>query len=388
MRKFYCILVMMMVAFSAMSAFGQVGQVSKPTQSAKPSSTKAKKPATNKSTRSTSSTRSSSTKTTPSTRTHANNSTSGSVSSSSSSSVVEVTINCNAEAADVYVDNSYCGVSGSSFNLKTGSHIVQLVADGFEDYLDNFTVTGSSRSFNFNMTKKALQSLEDLMDDMVFVHGGAFTMGSKGLEAEYDEKPAHEVILPSYYISRYEVTQQLWTDVMGGNPSRHAGEQRPVESVSWEDCQLFISRLNALTGISFRLPTEAEWEYAARGGNMGQGFTYAGSDGIDDVAWYGAGEADTHEVGQKQPNELGLYDMSGNVMEWCSDWHGSYNAGRQKNPTGAQSGEYRVARGGYWESDAKYCTVTYRHPIPPEEVSEFIGLRLAAKNMKPKQNKR
>ena len=387
MRKFYYILVvLMMVAFSTMSAFGQVGQVSKPTQSAKPSTTKANKPATNKTTRSTSSNRSSSSKATPSTRTHTNNSSSGSV--SSSSSVVEVTINCNAEGADVYIDNSYLGVSGNSFNLKTGSHIVQLVAEGYEDFLGNFTVTGSNRSFNFSMTRKTVQSVLDLVDDMVFVHGGAFTMGSKGLDAEFDEMPAHEVILPSFYICKYEVTQQLWEEVMGGNPSAHIGELLPVESVSWDDCQLFISRLNDMTGVKFRLPTEAEWEFAARGGSMSSGFMYAGSDSINDVAWYGADESSTHQVGEKSPNELGLYDMSGNVMEWCSDWHGPYNAGRQKNPTGAQNGDYRVARGGYWLCEPKHCTVTYRHPIPPEEVSEYIGLRLVAKTLKSKHSTR
>ena len=389
MKKLYCILVLfMMVMFVALSASGQVGQVSKPTRSTKQttSTTKASKPAgkTNKTTtRSTSSKHSSSGKNTSTARSYSNSN-----ANNTSSSVVEVTINSNAEAADVYVDNSYCGVAGSTFNIKTGSHVVQLVADGYEDYVDNFTVTGSNRSFRFTMTKKSMQSLTDLMDDMVFIHGGVFTMGSKGLDAEFDEKPAHEVILPSFYMCRYEVTQQLWMDVMGGNPSRHTGEMRPVESVSWEDCQLFISRLNAMTGIVFRLPSEAEWEYAARGGNESQGFMYAGSDSIDDVAWYNTYDSEPHDIGGKQPNELGLYDMSGNVMEWCADWHGPYTAGRQKSPTGAPGGEYRVARGGYWESEAKYCTVTYRHPITPDEVSEYIGLRLVAKNIKPKNSKK
>ena len=386
MKKFYCIMLLSLtLIFSAVSAFGQVGQVRKPTQ-AKPSTSKVKKPAVNsgnKTSKSNASNRSASRKPSVPSRTSSN----ATANSGASSSVVTVTINCNAEAADVYIDNSYYGEAGNSYNLKTGSHTIQLVAEGYEDFLDNFTVTGSNRSFNFSMTKKALLSVLDFLDEMVFVHGGAFEMGSKGLDAEYDEKPAHEVILPSFYMSKHEVTQQLWVDVMGGNPSAHMGEFRPVESVSWEDCQLFISRLNALTGVKFRLPTEAEWEYAARGGNMSKDFKYAGSDSINDVAWYGALEVDPHDVGGKQPNELGLYDMSGNVMEWCSDWHGSYHAGRQKNPTGAQSGQYRIVRGGCWQSDPSHCTVTYRFPISPEEVNETIGFRLVAKTLKTKHNK-
>ena len=386
MRKFYCILVTsVMLVISALSAFGQVGQVNKPKQPSKPTTTKVKKTAGKNSSKTTKSTHHASSTRTDSKLRHTANSGTAST-SSNSSSVVSVTINCNAEAADVYIDNSYLGVSGTSYNLKTGPHIIQLVAGGYEEFVGNFNVTASNRSFNFTMTKKMLQSVLDLVDEMVFVHGGDFTMGSKGLDAEYDEKPAHEVILPSYYISKYEVTQQLWVDVMGGNPSIHIGDMIPVHSVSWDDCQLFISRLNDISGIKFRLPTEAEWEYAARGGNMAKGFMYAGSDSIDDVAWSGIDISAPHEVGDKQPNELGLYDMSGNVMEWCSDWHGPYTAGRQKNPSGALKGEYRVARGGYWESEPSHCTVTYRFPVPPEDVSEYIGLRLVAKTLKTKHN--
>lgn len=389
MRRFcYILTIAMMVVFGALSASAQVGRVNKPKQSTKPSTSNVKKNSGSSRSRTTKagpSHRPSSSSAASSSRSRSNSNT-GESSSSTSSSVVSVTINCNAEATDVYIDNSYYGVAGNSFNIKTGTHKVQLVAEGYEDFTNDFTVTGSSRTFNFTMKRKALQSISDLMDDMVFVHGGAFTMGSKGLDAEFDEKPAHEVILPSFYICKHEVTQQLWMDVMGGNPSAHLGELNPVESVSWEDCQLFISRLNDLTGLKFRLPTEAEWEYAARGGNESKGFLYAGSDSINDVAWCAAYDSGPQPVGEKMPNELGLYDMSGNVMEWCADWHGPYNAGRQKNPSGAQTGEYRIARGGYWECDPRHCTVTYRYPIPPEEVSEFIGMRLVAKTLKTKRS--
>ena len=386
-----------MVAFTALSLSGQVGQVSKPKQATKPSTTNVKKTSGNshsKTTKtSTSTRRSTSGLSTSTSRNRANSSSgtsTGTSSSSASSSVVTVTVNCNAEGADVYVDNSYVGVAGTPFNVKTGYHPIQLVAEGYEDYSDHFTVTGSNRTYDFKMKRKAALSISDLIEDMVFVHGGSFVMGSKGLDAEFDEKPAHEVILPSFYISKYEVTQRLWMDVMVDNPSAHidGGDLMPVESVSWSDCQLFIARLNEMTGMTFRLPTEAEWEYAARGGNMSKGFLYAGSDSINDVAVYGIYDSEPQQVGEKNPNELGLFDMSGNVMEWCSDWHGAYNAGKQKNPTGPQSGEYRIARGGYWGSDANHCTVTYRFPIMPEEVSEFVGLRLVAKTLKTKHNSR
>ena len=139
---------------------------------------------------------------------------------------------------------------------------------------------------------------------------------------------------------------------MGSNPSRYTGDDNlPVEQVSWKDVQEFIQKLNALTGKTYRLPTEAEWEYAARGGNQSQGYKYAGSNTVGDVAWhYGNSDHKTHPVGQKQPNELGLYDMSGNVWEWCQDWYGDYSSSAQTNPTGPSSGSYRVLRGGSWSN--------------------------------------
>ena len=149
----------------------------------------------------------------------------------------------------------------------------------------------------------------------------------QGSEAESDEKPTHNVTLSSYYICKYEVTQALWRAVMGSNPSYFKGDNLPVESVSWNDCQTFINRLNSYTGRNFRLPTEAEWEFAARGGNYSRHYKYSGSNYIGDVAWYGDNSGNrTHPVGTKQANELGLYDMSGNVWEWCSDWYGSYSS--------------------------------------------------------------
>ncbi len=223
--------------------------------------------------------------------------------------------------------------------------------------------------------------LNDLVDNMVYVEGGTFFMGAtpeQGSDAPYNEKPTHLVSLSSFLISKYEVTQREWRAVMGSTPSRFKGDNRPVENVSWYDCQEFICKLNQLTGMQFRLPTEAEWEFAARGGNYSKGFKYAGSDDIDEVAWYAGNSAHiTHNVGTKQPNELGLYDMSGNVWEWCQDWYGEYNSSAQTNPTGSSSGSYNVFRGGSWGGDAGRCRVSRRIGGTPDFRDDYLGLRLA-----------
>lgn len=208
---------------------------------------------------------------------------------------------------------------------------------------------------------------------MVYVDGGTFEMGASGWE---NARPVHSVTLSSYYMGETEVTQELWQAVMGSNPSYFIGSQRPVEQVSWNDCQEFIEKLNTLTGEKFRLPTEAEWEYAARGGNKSKGYEYAGSDNVGDVAWYtDNSKSSTHEVKGKLPNELGLYDMSGNVWEWCSDWYGAYSSGAQVDPAGPASGSTRVRRGGSWSSDAAYCRVFYRSGITPTAALTYNGLR-------------
>ena len=216
---------------------------------------------------------------------------------------------------------------------------------------------------------------------MVAVEGGTFTMGAtseQGSDASSIESPTHKVTLSSYSIGETEVTQELWKAVMGSNPSSFSGNQNPVEYVSWDECQSFITKLNQLTGQKFRLPTEAEWEYAARGGNKSKGYKYAGSNTIGDVAWYTSNSSSkTHPVKQKAANELGLYDMSGNVYEWCQDWYGSYSSSAQTNPTGASSGSYRVSRGGSWLNSAQSCRVSYRFNCMPSASGHVIGLRLA-----------
>ena len=188
--------------------------------------------------------------------------------------------------------------------------------------------------------------------------------------------------LSDYYIGETEVTQELWKAVMGSNPSSTKGARYPVEMVSWNACQEFIRKLNSLTGRKFRLPTEAEWEYAARGGNKSRGYKYSGGNSIGVVAWYcsnsDSGDSDTiHEVKTKQANELGIYDMSGNVFEWCNDWNGNYSSGSQTNPKGPSSGTDRIIRGGCWVVWDYSCRVSYRNYAEPVGCAEFLGLRLA-----------
>ena len=231
---------------------------------------------------------------------------------------------------------------------------------------------------------------------MIRVDGGTFMMGAtseQGSDAESDEKPAHQVTLSTYYMGETEVTQELWQALMDSNPS--AVGQYPVTYVSWDDCQEFITRLNNHTGQNFRLPTEAEWEFAARGGNKRRGYKYSGSNEIDAVAWFvrNSGDfwlshitleddikdnnCDIHKVATKSPNELGLYDMSGNVREWCQDWYGSYISNSQTNPTGPSSGSYRVYRGGSWYDLEDHCRVSDRNSSYRVSSSRYLGLRLA-----------
>ena len=214
---------------------------------------------------------------------------------------------------------------------------------------------------------------------MVYVSGGSFMMGSEDSDADSDEKPVHQVTLSSYRIGKYEVTQELWEAVMGNNPSLYKGARRPVENVSWDDCQTFIRKLNSLTGQTFKLPTEAQWEFAARGGNSSNGYKYSGSNYIDSVAWYDGNSGDIHhDVGTKSPNELGIYDMTGNVWEWCRDWYGTYSSSSQVDPDGPSSGSYRVFRGGSWDFDAgaRGCRVSNRNNYSPVDRASLIGLRL------------
>jgi formylglycine-generating enzyme required for sulfatase activity len=216
--------------------------------------------------------------------------------------------------------------------------------------------------------------------EMVFVQGGTFWMGCSQEQqgsCDDDESPLHSVTVSSFHIGKYEVTQAQWKLIMGNNPSNFKGDNLPVENVSWHDAQEFISRLNAATGKRYRLPTEAEWEYAARGGNKSAGYKYSGSHNLNNVAWFKDNSGSTtHVVGTQLPNELGIYDMSGNVREWCSDWYGSYSTAAQRDPIGANSSSYRVGRGGSWYGSASSCTVSIRGDNTPSYRDNNVGFRV------------
>ena len=215
---------------------------------------------------------------------------------------------------------------------------------------------------------------------MVYVAGGSFMMGSNDSDAYSAASPVHRVTLRSYWIGKYEVTQELWEAVMGNNPSQFKGNRKPVENVSWDDCQEFILKLNALTGQNFKLPTEAQWEYAARGGNESRGYKYSGNDDIETVAWCETNSgAMTHDVGVKLPNELGLYDMSGNVREWCDTFFYDDSDSSQFDPSGPQTGHLKISRGGGCK-DIDACRV-YDRWDNNFDVNRFIsGLRLCLCN--------
>ena len=214
---------------------------------------------------------------------------------------------------------------------------------------------------------------------MKYVEGGEFMMGAANDDtAAYDcEKPSHKVRLDSYYMGETQVTQALWETVMGNNPSYFKGDGLPVENVSWYDCQEFIKKLNSITGKNFSLPTEAQWEFAARGGNISRGFLYSGSNNLDEVAWYRHNSnSQTHQVATKKENELGLYDMTGNVEEWCEDYYGKnyYSNSSQDNPQGPLSGGHRILRGGSWDCSVRVCRVSYRGDNFPNYCSRLYGV--------------
>jgi formylglycine-generating enzyme required for sulfatase activity len=202
-------------------------------------------------------------------------------------------------------------------------------------------------------------------------------MGCNDNECFDRELPQHQVTLKSYRIAKYPVTQKQWVSLMGSNPSYFQGDDFPVEMVSWLDVQDFIKQLNDVTGRNYRLATDAEWEYAARGGKKSQGYKYSGSNNVDDVAWYDGNSGFTpHAVGTKAPNELGIYDMSGNVMEWCNNWYAEYTDVAQTDPQGPATGLHRVIRNGSWATQAQECRVSFRNRTDPESRHFLIGFRI------------
>jgi sulfatase modifying factor 1 len=234
-------------------------------------------------------------------------------------------------------------------------------------------VTYSSSS-NADMQK----ILAELENNMTKVSGGSFEMGDESLN---ENQPVHKVWLSSFRICKYDVTQSLWETIMGNNPSGSMKcDDCPVEKVSWNDAKKFIVKLNKLTGKNYRLPYEAEWEYAAKGGNKSNGYKFSGGNNIDSVGWSeNNSDNKSHPVGQKSANELGLYDMTGDVLQWCSDWFDCdyYKYSPDQNPHGPDSGETKVLRGGAWNITTPYCRVTIRPELPPDSRYYNAGLRLA-----------
>ena len=322
-----------------------------------------------------------------------------------------LTIRYSPSSATVLVDNKMVkGTNGvAQTTLSVGQHSFVVACDGYESEEGMVKLKASAPSnLQITLSKEATaiqQSPQPIVAqqpvaqtpvtnvdnisipvkdgisiDMVRVEAGTFTMGATAemINPHKDEKPTHRVTLTNdYYIGKYEVTQALWKAVMGNNPSNFKGDNLPVENVSWDDCQEFISKLNRITGKTFRLPTEAEWEYAARGGNKSRGYQYSGSRNLSHVAWYENNSGHkTHAVGTKQPNELGIYDMSGNVWEWCQDWYGKYSSSSQVNPIGINNGSNRVRRGGSWSSFDRDCRSSYRGSITPGYRDISLGLRL------------
>ncbi|MEL6672174.1 MAG: formylglycine-generating enzyme family protein [Bacteroidota bacterium] len=235
------------------------------------------------------------------------------------------------------------------------------------------------------MTKPVSSFIEilspELSFEMIFVEGGTFMMGGQDEEASEDEKPVHQVSVASFHLGKFPVTQAVWEEVIGDNPAQFIGADRPVEKVTWEDAQRFIATLNQRSSRTYRLPTEAEWEYSARGGRFSEGYLYAGSDKLKEVGWYDENSgSQTHAVGQLFENEQGLFDMSGNVWEWVADhWHDTYVGAPADGSAWVEEDSTlpRVLRGGSWFNSAAYCRVSYRAWNPPDYRGDYIGFRLA-----------
>lgn len=276
-------------------------------------------------------------------------------------------------------------------NLKAGTYTLKAQREGYIDYMQEEIQVIADQTLRLNIKMKDEKKAEadytvtilGLNMEMVYVEGGEFEMGAteeQGNDVKTDEKPVRKVKIDGYHIGRYEVTQVQWKAVMGTEPSAFKGDNLPVENVSWLEAREFCQKLSEETGKKYVLPTEAQWEYAARGGNKSQHYKYTGSNDVDVVAWYKDNSGDkTQPVGTKKVNELGIYDMSGNVKEWCSDWYNKYNANDTDNPQGDESGhvDVRVVRGGDWGDAAHYCRVSARYKATPLYHSNGLGFRVA-----------
>lgn len=251
-------------------------------------------------------------------------------------------------------------------------------------YLENYE--GILVNWNYDeVTEEQQDVIREIVANMVKVEGGSFNMGANDSYSSSDEAPVHSVSLSNFRINKFTVTRKQWRTLMGTDPGWNdiygTGDDLPATHLTYDDCNNFIEKLNRLTGLTFRLPTEAEWEYAARGGAQSHGYRYSGSDNSGDVAWYQGNAGNIlHRQGILQPNELGLYDMSGNIWEWCSDWYAGYSADAQTDPTGPYTGSRRVVRGGSFSYEDSYSRVTQRNSLLPDYRSFVTGFRLAMDN--------
>ncbi len=290
----------------------------------------------------------------------------------------QIGITSEPSGANIFINDSLYGLTPRSIFLEYGEYNIKLTK-GTLVLVDKVHVTqvgGNTYAFKLKETNDPLEN------QMVFVKGGTFRMGDTFGDGKKFEKPVREVTISDFYISKFEITQEIWVQLMGSNPSHFNNcENCPVERVTWSQAQEFLSRLNNLTGKQYRLPTEAEWEYAARGGEKTLNHRYAGARNINDVAWYSGNSGNnTNEVGQLKPNELGIYDMSGNVWEWCSDWFALYPNNPESNPVGPQVGDGKVVRGGSWFGYIGACRITFRGFDDPANSRSYIGFRVVLSN--------
>ena len=292
----------------------------------------------------------------------------------------QVTISSTPSGAKLSIDGQPAGTTPYNGSLTFGNHALRIEQDG-KQAEKRVTISQTGGEINFSLAfgpQTFTETVNGVSFKMVAIKGGTFEMGS--YEGEADEKPVHTVTVGDFFMGETEVTQALWKAVMGTNPSNWKGDNLPVEQVSWDDAQEFIAKLNRLTGKNYKLPTEAEWEYAAGGGSTVR-TKWAGTNNessLDNYGWYGKNSNEqTHSVSTKSPNGLGLYDMSGNVWEWCSDRDGSYSSGSQTNPQGSSSGYFRVNRGGSWNSIPWYCRVANRNGNAPGGRGGGLGFRVA-----------
>ncbi len=286
----------------------------------------------------------------------------------------EVIITSDQDSTLVYIDNEKEGVAPLKIWLKYGSYNIKLQRGALTTIETIEVAHGGSKDYSFTLSN----TVDPFEGQLVFVKGGTFKMGDLSGDGSREETPVHQVTVNDFYMGKFEVTQSQWESIMGSNPSHFNGcPNCPVERVSWIDVLEFLVKLNELTGKSYRLPTEAEWEYAAKGGSKSRGFLYSGKNNVNFVAWYSGNSGNkTNPVGQKEPNELGIYDMSGNVWEWVNDWFNYYTETPKDNPTGPDNGDGRIVKGGSWFGHAGGNRVSCRGSDEPVNKRSYIGFRI------------